>query len=105
MRIPVYDEDGHIIARLIPDNLQDWLSERRAIVVRNRVGRIACVYVLGQNERALSASSYAGTRYSHNHECDRPNPAYQNIRGVWAFRYISRRDRPAFFSAINCVLR
>ena len=105
MQVPVYDEDGRIIQKVPLCGIEDWLAGRRAIVVRNRVGGIACVYVLGDSERALSAGSYTGTRYSHNHECDHPNPAYQNIRGVWAFRYISRRDRPAFFSAINCVLR
>jgi len=104
MRVPVYSEDGRIIAKLTPDGLEDWLSRRRAIVVRDRAGRIARVYMLADGERPLSPGSYAGTRYSHDYECDHPNPAYQNIRGVWAFRYISRRDRPAFFSVVNSVL-
>ena len=104
MQVPVYDQGGRIIQKVPLRGIEDWLVGRRAIVVRGRAGKIARVYVLGDSERALSASSYAGTRYSHDHECDHPNPAYQNIRGVWAFRYISRRDRPAFFSVINSVL-
>jgi hypothetical protein len=103
MRIPVYEE-GKLYGLLLPHAVERLLTRRRAHVVRSRRGEIKRVYLLGDSEHILTPATYSGSKYSHNRESNHPNLLYQNIRGVWAFRYISPKARDMFFAVIRSCM-
>jgi hypothetical protein len=102
-RVPVYSLDESLVGHYSPAQVERLLSTRRVKVIRSRKGEIRRIYLL-ENARISSISDYQGQRYSHNHASDHPNPLYQNPENVWAFRYLSRKDRPVFKAVLDSVV-
>lgn len=97
-KVPVYALDERLIGWYTPDQVAALVSAKRTKVIRARNGQIRRIYVLDGSDPARLCH-FAGRRYSHNAESDHPNPLYKNVRNVWAFRYISPKDRHLFMFA------
>jgi len=102
-RIPVYSADDSLLGWYTEEQAERLCQTQRANVIRARSGVLRRVYLL-DSSRALAATDYVGQRYSHCAESNHPNPLYQNIRGVWAFRYISPKDRGRFTAVMESVM-
>jgi hypothetical protein len=102
-RVPVYSVDEKLIGWYTPKQVEALVSAKRTNVIRARNGQIRRIYVM-DGSRAATVNDYTGKRYSHNAESDHPNPLYKNVKGVWAFRYISPKDEHLFTAVRDSVM-
>jgi hypothetical protein len=102
-RVPVYSVDEKLIGWYTPKRVEALLSTKRTNVIRARSGQVRRIYVL-DGTRQATVNDYTGQRYSHNAESDHPNQLYKNVKNVWAFRYISRKDKHLFTSVRDSVM-